>query len=290
MTRAALTLVVCAVLLSCAPRGKRETLDVAGTAREFVLFSPPDASANAPVVFALHGAGGTAVGMQRFTGLNEVARDEGFHVVYPQGVDNVWNDGRDVEGRGADDVAFITALVAEIDQRLSPEKRFITGVSNGAFMTWRLICEGTTLFSAAAPVIGGRAVSMTESCAPAGPLPMMIVQGTDDPLVPYEGGNVAGDDRGQVEPTEETLAFMQTNNACDPEATSVENLDDVDDGTSITRTRWTSCTAPLEELRMNDGGHTWPGGNQYLPEATIGKVSEELEGELAIWAFFDASR
>ena len=41
---------------------------------------------------------------------------------------------------------------------------------------------------------------------------------------------------------------------------------------------------------IEGGGHTWPGGYQYLPEWIIGKTSLELNASEGIWRFFETKK
>lgn len=295
-----LALITLACAGGCGPRGTWTDLDHDGLERGYVLYSPSDwtEGTSLPVVFVLHGGGGKAAGMQRFTGFNTVAEREGFHVVYPEGVNKAWNDGREgVPDRDTtiDDIGFLNAVVDDVDARLAPDRRFITGVSNGAFMTWAMVCSGTTRFDGMAPVIGGAPADTAAGCEIAAPIPGMIVQGTDDPLVPYEGGMVElfGGTRGEALSTADALAVLRQANGCDPGAEpTVATLDEVDDDdTTVVTSRWTEgCTAPVEEVRIEGGGHTWPGGGQYAPKGLIGVVTSEIQGEEVIWEFFDGVR
>ena len=280
---------------ACGPRAAHIDLAHDGLDRHYLLYSPSswDGVEQLPVVVALHGGGGTARGLQRFTGFNELAEADGFHVAYPNGVDNAWNDGRtEVRGRdlSIDDLGFIDAVVDDVTDRTGEGPRLLTGVSNGAFMTWAVVCGGSTDFDAIAPVIGGLSTTAAPHCEPAGPVATLIIQGTDDPLVPYAGGavTVLGKERGQVVGTPQTVEMALRNNGCaehvEPAVDTID--DDQEDGTSVVWSRWTQgCAAPVEELRIVGGGHTWPDGSQYLPESLIGTVSHEVSGEQVIWEF-----
>jgi len=93
----------------------------------------------------------------------------------------------------SDDVGFVLAildLVAE-SVRFDPDRVFVTGASNGGMMTFRLALEANDRFTAAAAVIAN--LPDPSECRPlVDPIPMLIMNGTDDPLMPYEGGYVAG--------------------------------------------------------------------------------------------------
>jgi polyhydroxybutyrate depolymerase len=63
-----------------------------------------------------------------------------------------------------------------------------------------------------------------------------------------------------------------------------------DDGTSLVRHVAHECKNN-SEVRLYEilgGGHTWPGGYQYLEPRLVGKVSHELNASEEIWKFFAA--
>jgi len=118
-----------------------------------------------PLVIVLHGGGGTGEDQVKLTegGLNTLADKEGFIVVYPDGFDKHWNDGRSGEETGyrtqeenIDDVGFISSLISYFIKELNidPKRVYVTGMSNGAMMSYRLACELTEKIAAVAPVAG----------------------------------------------------------------------------------------------------------------------------------------
>jgi polyhydroxybutyrate depolymerase len=89
------------------------TFEVDGRERNYFLHLPENVTENAPLVFVFHGYGGSAKGMIRFSGMNEVADKNGFAVCYPQaflGDDNKnsWNAG--YSNPEVDDVKFLSSL------------------------------------------------------------------------------------------------------------------------------------------------------------------------------------
>lgn len=178
------------------------------------------------------------------------------------------------------------------DYPVDPERIYVTGASNGGMMTQRLACEATGAFAAAAAVISSMPAAL--DCRPSRPFPMLFINGTDDPLMPYQGGQVHFYRRqlGEVLSTPETVAFWAANNGCNPTPESVLLDLDPDDGTWIALDSYSGCQAGAQVLlyTVNGGGHTWPGGSQYLPEFVVGKVSNDMESNQAIWGFFAAHR
>ena len=91
---------------------------------------------------------------------------------------------------GTDDVAFIVRLIEKFiaDGTTDPRHIYITGVSNGGAMTMTMICKRADLFAAAASVIINLTDASANPCHPSRPVPMLMMNGTADPLIPFEGG------------------------------------------------------------------------------------------------------
>jgi polyhydroxybutyrate depolymerase len=122
-------------------------------------------------------------------------------------------------------------------------------------------------------------------------LSVMIMQGTSDPVVPYEGGSVeSGFTRGVMFPSADTLALRFVHaNGCTGEPTETE-LDDKnkEDGAKATVLEWNGCgqDAKVTLVRVNGGGHTLPGAEQYMAKRYVGGVCNDFNGSKMIWEFF----
>lgn len=299
------------IMLACAGRPQRDEvamIEHGGRSREYILSTPEsyDGEAALPLVLYLHGGNGTAARSKESGGFEALAAREGIFVLYPQAVGRAWNVGfGDIEEREAareaasvDDVGFIIALLDHVSAqvRVDPARIYVVGVSRGAMMTHRLLCERADRFAGAAPIIGGVPEPIWAGCEPARPVPLTVMQGTADPLVPYEGGDVTvfGSTGGPVIATEEAVARWREINGCDPAAPPAERVIDADPDDGIT-TRvlvWSrGCeAAPVELVRVEGGGHTWPGGAQYLPRRMIGAASRDLDAAEQLWSRWSALR
>ena len=128
-------------------------------------------------------------------------------------------------------------------------------------------------------------------CAPSQPVPVLHTHGTGDLCWGYDGQidvEVCRDGtKGLFVGVEDSMAFWREANGCT--GTAEEPLPDLaDDGLTTTRVSGTGCAADTVLLRVDGGGHTWPGGWQYLPATMIGPVTEDFVGNDEIWAFFKA--
>jgi polyhydroxybutyrate depolymerase len=166
----------------------------------------------------------------------------------------------------------------------------VTGISNGGFMAMRMACEAAREIVGIAAVTATMPAEIGTRCRPARPVPVLVINGTDDPLVPYQGGVVRafGRNRGVVWSTERTVEFWASVNGCSGAARSVALPDrDASDGTITIRHDYQGCPrAPVTLLEVKGGGHSWPGASQYLPTALIGRVSRDFDASEAIATFF----
>jgi len=283
---------------------KKFTLKAGGYERVYRLYVPAglDAAKKHPLFMILHGGGGTGKGMRRLTGycFEKMAAANGGLVAYPDGLEKHWNDYRGDPSRRAqreniDDVAFLKAVVAEISSRypVDPARVYAGGISNGAMMSYTLACRAAETFAAIAAVAGAMPENLAAACSPSRPVPVMIVNGTRDSLVRWEGGDVTGPlgrkKLGRVLPVEKTRDFWLKNNGCRAEKAALSRKDEnPDDGTALSREVYSSCAggSAVDFVKVEGGGHTWPGGQQYLPRFIIGKTSDELAASDEIRDFF----
>jgi polyhydroxybutyrate depolymerase len=212
-------------------------------------------------------------------------------VVYPDGYDKSWADGRGAspaDRRHIDDVGFLAALAVKLqnDYGVAPGHVFATGLSNGGFMSNRLACDRADVFAAIAPVAGTLGVGV--ACKPSQPVSVLEAHGTADPLVPFNGGEVRG--RGGVSHSISVTSMVsqwRSVDGCQGDPVAQE-LPDAKDGTRVLRLDSTACTAGTEVVlyQINKGGHTWPGGKQYLPTPVIGTTTRAFDGSEVIAQFF----
>jgi polyhydroxybutyrate depolymerase len=274
------------------------SLTVDGLKRTYRLFVPDELkdSSSVPLVLVFHGGGGTGWGTERLTGFSDLAEKELFIVAYPNGVGRSWNDGRDTTVSRAhrdhiDDVHFVAAMIDAISKkyRIDPKRIYATGISNGAIFSHYLGANLATRIAAIAPVVGGIAEPFDGRFKPEQPVSVLILQGTDDPLVPFDGGEVAGGKRGRIISTADTVKKWTQRDGCGPAPEIAKIIDsDPDDGCEAERSTWSSCRdgTDVTLYTLRGAGHTWPGGAQYLPQRFIGKVCRDIDATQVIWDFF----
>jgi polyhydroxybutyrate depolymerase len=272
-----------------------------GLKRHYLLHLPPGKHMpqSLPLVFIFHGGAGTAENVSSRLGFNPLADQFQFAVVYPQGIGNSWNDGRnsnkiESQRENVNDVGFISALLDSLlkNHPIDPKRVFATGPSNGGIFSMTLGIALSDRFAAIAPVIGGMALPISEKFQPKKPLSILMMNGTEDPLVPYEGGDIkvfGVNGHGKILKTTDTIQLWIAHNRCSAKPI-FEELKDVDlkDGTRVERYVYRSGKNGTEVIhyKMIGGGHAWPGGSQYLSPKIIGRVCLDIQATDIIWEFF----
>ena len=270
------------------------SIQVGNVTRSYLLHVPPsyDQSKSLPLVFVFHGGESQARQMERYTGLSDLADRKGFIAVYPEGVDKHWNDGRETATK-VDDVGFVVALIEHLGRSLKIDRQriYATGISNGGMFSQRLACELSGTIAAVASVTASMPEALSARCQPSSPISVLMVHGTADPLIPYRGGAMPGKTLGgSVLPVPETIGYWAAHNRCSRQPINTQLPDrDVQDGTRVRREAYVQCAGGVEVVlyTVEGGGHTLPGGRQYLPERLIGRTSRDIDGSETIWDFFE---
>ena len=276
-----------------------------GMTRTFYVFEPPTrvqtANAKRGLVLALHGGSGNALQLNRSTRgrITAEAHKRGWVAIFPEGVRKSWNDGRVFRQRRAtahiDDVGFLSKVIDSAFRtlRVDPTRVYVTGISNGGFMSFRLATDLSTKIAAIAPVTATLSKPLS-SRKPPRIVPVLMMNGTEDPLVPYGGGHVGlwGQERGAILSTDATAAWFATRLGCTKTSSRTLPNRAPRDGTTVDVIRHTGCAHDGDVViyRINGGGHTWPGSRQNLPRRTVGRTSRDIDGCEHIFAFFDRHR
>jgi polyhydroxybutyrate depolymerase len=288
------------------------SLRVADLERVYRVYRPATAKPGAPMVVVLHG-GGQSMG-KIFSGpggtrqWTQIADREGAILLAPNATqlqtgdarsDNqTWNDLRTAgTPKHVDDVAFIAQMVrAETTrQQTNAQRVFITGSSNGGMMTFRMLIELPELFAAGAVFIANMPAELASLAQPKRPTPLMIANGTRDPLMPWDGGAVSLDaNRGSVASAQQTVRWWVQANRAQAQASRAELLADNDpsDGCRIQLEQHAASAegAPVWFYTAQGGGHTMPSINHRLPDTPIvrrfiGTSCRDVEGAELAWAF-----
>jgi polyhydroxybutyrate depolymerase len=205
--------------------------------------------------------------------MSNKADSAGFIAAYPEGLGNpqTWRFGSLAEGKA--DLEFIRELVTSLEAQVSIDQRriYVTWISNGAEMSYRLACDAADLFAAFAPVSG--AYQKYGDCNPSRPVPAVAFHGTDDKLLPYNGIPPL------FLPVRDWAAEWAARNGCSagPAATFQKG--------DVTGETWSDCWqgADVVLYTIQGKGHSWPGSN--MPAAI---TTRDIDATDAMWHFFAA--
>ncbi|MFI5259605.1 MAG: alpha/beta hydrolase family esterase [Candidatus Limnocylindrales bacterium] len=271
-----------------------------GLDRPYMLQVPPGAAASGaalPLVLELHGRGIDPGRFDQMTGFGKLADEAGFVLAMPAALDEIWNDGRGAgppEVLRPDDVGYLSAVLDDVAGRVPIDERrvYVVGMSNGAAMTGRLVCERADRFAGAGQVAGTIGAEIAARFHPARPVPILNIAGSADRVAPYEGGvrrgllsramirHAAGPSLGVDEWAQ---LWVDANGAQDGPATTTLPPD-----TAIRTWHGPTPSPDVVFYRIEGAGHTWPGSRFTLPAFLFGRTTRTFDGATVIWEFFAA--
>src|SRR5215813_2814765 len=230
-------------------------------------------------------------------GFERLADERNFAVVYPDGYEGYWNACNVVGDYSANklnvnDVGYLTSLVDKLISEIGidPRRVFGTGISRGGHMAFRLALEAPSRFRAVAAVAANVPVPENFKCKPTreGTSSIMIMNGTKDPLNPFNGGNVSFFGllkRGKVLSSRESgQYFADLNDISDQPETKESRLTD---GVQVQQILWGKDSKPeVELIAVIGGGHVMPQPYWRAPRL-LGPTPREPNGPELIWDFFE---
>jgi polyhydroxybutyrate depolymerase len=264
--------------------------------------------------FVLHGAAGDAVENRKWLDLDGVADREGFVTVYPDGTGpfgerlHMWNSGAccgSAQWNSVDDVGFLLAVLDDVAARtqIDATRVYVTGLSNGGMMAYRIAAEASDRIAAIAPVAGGRAAALDDRVRA---MPVMHVHSIDDPVVPFAGGEHAPErgDRavfagGETTilplvysiphpPVEEVVREWALHDHCPPTPSETTPENGSSSSQSATRVTWAPCAGGAEVVlwRLRGSGHVWPGSPSTFRSLFVGPSTSVIDVREEMWRFF----
>jgi len=256
-----------------APGNSVESITSGGQARQFRLHVPPQYRAGLPMplVLNLHGYNSNGEQQEQVSQMSVKADAAGFIAVHPEGLGDPqsWKFANKTEG--ASDVGFIRDLIKHLASQLSinAKRIYVTGISNGAQMSYRLACDLGDTLAAFAPVAGG--YPPFKDCEPPRPVPVVAFHGTADNLMPYEGAPPV------FLPVREWAASWAARNGCNATAKVTFKKGEV------TGETWSGCrdNADVVLYTITGKGHSWPGST--MPERI---TTQDVIATDVMWEFF----
>lgn len=274
-------------LLLLALPGAAETVRLGDRYYEIAL---PAKARGAPLILVLHGGGGNPDRTERVTGLTRVALAKGYAVAYPAGTGRrllSWNAGYCCAGAArnrVDDEGFLVRVIADARSRFALGDRvYVTGMSNGSMMAQTFAARNPGMVRAVAGVAGTMDTSRVRVAAP---VPSLVIHGTADPMVPYEGGR--GEDSLTRTDFASVASVMKAFLAPWGQGLtqSSRRIDRRNDGTAVVETDYAKGgRVVVRLLTIEGGGHNWPGGRKLRSDMAM---TEEIDANAEILRFFAA--
>ena len=275
----------------------RDSLSHDSRSRTFVVHVPPSYNPDTPtpVVLMFHGFPGSGSEFENITGMDQNSDHEGFIVVYPDGFGTVrlrtWNAGTccgPAMESNIDDVGFVSSLIDYLSTKanVDPKRVYAAGMSNGAMLCHRLGCELSARIAAIGAVSG---TIMIDSCSPSQPVPIIMIHGTDDAAVPWNGGEGSGLPGLVFTSVPRTVEIWKKANRCTGDRQTpymemahmiAEYQGDCPDGADVVL-----CT-------IEGGTHLWPGPIsfivRFLHEGVQSNPREQpiFSANEILWKFF----
>jgi polyhydroxybutyrate depolymerase len=269
--------------------GYAETIKLP-SGRQYIADLPSSGGKNAPLLIVFHGGALTGASVRKYSGLSEPANKRGYVVIYPTGSGKMgilptWNAGTCcgyAVAQNIDDVGYTATLIADAAQRfgINTHRVFLTGISNGAEMSFRVAAERPDLVAGIAPISGPLA---TVSADLKGPVPVVDFHGDADGFAKYGGGE-GKVSKVMFRSVPETLAIWAKENGVSPTPTITKLPDIADDGTAVERYDFGPGLAPLVHYRIIGGGHNWPGRKSI---GYFGTATKDIDADQIMLDFFD---
>ena len=254
-----------------------QTIQNDGLTRGYSIYVPAsyDGTTNFPLLFNLHGGGGTNSAWQVSADMRPIADTADFILVYPQARPdpsdgNSFNWIPKVPGT-FDDVPFFSSLIDTIasNYQIDQHRIYACGYSLGGDMAFELGCKLNNRIAAIAPVARTMQTNPNSFCSPVHPTGVLTILGTNDLVSPYNGIVFGGIE--YYISAAATHRYWATRNNCDTTATMSAV------SPSVERYTWSTSSgcAYVEELKVIGGGHDWPG--------SFGNMTIDANSE--IWQF-----
>ncbi len=272
-----------------------------GFKRDFLIHFPNGYSSSKPypLVMAIHGAFSSATEFEKVSGFSTLADDEGFIVVYPNGIGifgflRHWNAGYccayAAESQN-DDVGYLKLILDSLMEKLPIDRNriFLSGFSNGGMMAYRFAAEFPEYVAAIAAVsttIGSKNVDAEKEWKlqkPKIPVSVLIAHGLADESIPYIGGLRPGSSKAiAFHAVDQSVEFWLKTNRCNQNAvfrSQVNNMVEVK--------TWTECSdgSLVKLYSIQEWNHRWP-GIHHTGKLPVDNQLNKFDLTKIIWDFF----
>jgi polyhydroxybutyrate depolymerase len=244
----------------------------------------PEVGPAAPLVLAFHGVGQDGTTFRARSGLDAMADQEGFIVVYLEAAMGAWDIFGDMGFLGLDDLAYVREVITRVSRRsvIDEDRIIAVGLSNGGVFSQQLACRMADRLAGFVSVSATMPRRIGDDCHPSRPISAHYVIGTDDSFFPIAGTSV-------LLSLDQTIAVWANANGCSGGRNRTAVPDRHDDGTTVFQSWYRPCDNGTWTAMDSivGGGHVWPGGTGN-PPAGFGALSQEISANARIAAFLRA--
>jgi polyhydroxybutyrate depolymerase len=193
----------------------------------------------------------------------------------------------------ADDVAFLNQMLDQIALKYSVDTHriYAAGLGDGGFMALRAGCAMADRITAVAAV--GAQLPKTMICLPSRPIPALFIDGTDNPVVPYDGGTYKPGQFHVLSAEESAKTWAKFDRCGEKPAQAKIPPADAEKGSKAIKTlTFSGCgdNTQVSLYEVKGAGDTWPGGEQYMSEKEVGKTTNALNANQTIWSFLSTTK
>ncbi len=298
--------VVCETKSIKSGKTQKECIVINDKKRHYRLFVPKDYKGKKlSLIIGFHGGGGSAKSFERYSRFSALSQHtKKFIVVYPEGVDKYWNDGRKNVNANVDDVAFIEKLIKHLRKRFSIQKKkvYAVGMSNGGLMALRLGCESALVYGMGV-VAATMPTHLIKQCKNISK-PIAFIFGSEDSAFLNDGRHVSPVNqkklRGYHLGIEKSFAYWEKQNVCKEKLSKISVTDNhhrkfgrfKDDHTIVATKTYKKCREKVIWYDVKGGGHRWAdpeAGNGFIIRKTLnlGWASHEISSAGKLWEFFE---
>ena len=250
--------------------------------REYYLHIPNNLPVNSPILYVLHGWGGSGGNMMTYTGFNFLSDQYNFAVCYPTAL--IDGDGGNSgltswNTNGLNDIDFIHSLNDSLDNQFEfdDNRIFATGFSYGAEMCFHLSrCQSSNIIDAIAP-LAGSIFDYMNICTQITSISTLVIHGTNDNVVSYYGGYFPN--YGPYMSANNIVSDLVNHNSCTLDTSySLSDLNNDNILTDVDKYHNLNTGTKVWFYTVNNGNHSWfdvpPYGN------------DDFWASQEIWSFF----
>jgi polyhydroxybutyrate depolymerase len=212
-----------------------------------------------PFVLTLHGYSSNGRGQLGFFPMSNLAEEYDFIYCAPNGIDRSWN-ATDVCCGKLDDSKYLRSLILKAMEEYNIDKKrvYVTGLSNGGFMSYRMAHDHSDLITAIVPFAG---VGFEQwPTTPNDPVSVLHIHGTQDKTIKWAGGSLTS---GRYPSVEDNFAKWKAFNKCENKINTSDMSIDLDrkvegEETKVVRYETKDGKVVTELWEVVNGGHVTP--------------------------------